>query len=76
MGVTRTSDIFSSEESIFTRSQSSPYDTNRCFFCERAALYHNQLHKVAKQNACLKNEIEIGGDKKMSVKICTAIQSK
>ena len=51
MGVVPNSDISSSEKSIFTRSQSSPYDTNCCSFCERAGLYQNPLHKVATENA-------------------------
>ncbi len=65
----------SSDAGTFTRSQSSPYDKDLCFFCERGALYNNPLHNITTENAgrTLKRAVEKSSNEKLSVKLCTAI---
>ena len=65
----------SSFTGTFTRSQSTPFNKDLCFFCENEASYNNPLHTVATENAghSLKEAIKKSGDEKLQVKLCTAI---
>lgn len=61
--------------STFTRSQSSPYNKELCFFCENGAQYNNPLHLVTTNSAgeSLKYAVEMSGNDKLLVKLSTAI---
>ena len=65
----------SSSSGTLTRSQSTPYNKDLCFFCENGASYKNPLHTVATENAglSLKEAIEKSGNEKLHVKLCTSI---
>ena len=65
----------SSDGGTFTRSQSAPYVKEVCFFCEQGEVYSKPLHKLATENAgrALKEALEKSGNKKLHVKLCTAI---
>jgi len=67
--------IKSSVSGTFTRSQSTPFNKNVCFFCNEAATERNKLHEVETFNAgsSLKEAIEKSDDKELKVKLCTAI---
>jgi len=67
----------SSVSGTFTRSQSTPFDKNVCFFCNEAATERNKLHEVETFDAgsSLKQAIEKSDDKELKVKLCTAIDA-
>ena len=61
--------------STFTRSKSTPYERDICFFCEQGESYGNLLHEVKSDNAgrFLEQVIEKARSEKLMVKLCTAI---
>ena len=67
----------SSVSGTFTRSQSTPFNKNVCFFCNDTAIERNKLHEVVAFNAgsSLKQAIEKSDDKELKVKLCTAIDA-
>ena len=60
-----------------TRSKTSPYDKNVCFFCEKAPGYRESLHSVCTTSAgqSLQAAIESAGNDKLLVKLSTAIDA-
>ena len=71
----RSVDSHLSRSRTFTRSQSTPYNSNLCFFCEDPGSYKYPLHRVATQNAdiSVKEAIEKSGNEKLRVKLSTAL---
>lgn len=66
-----------SEVKQLTRSKTSPYDKNVCFFCEKAAGYRETLHSVCTTSAghSLRAAIESAGNDKLLVKLSTSIDA-
>ena len=64
-------------EKTFTRSQTSPYDREKCFFCEEGAGYCNNLHSVSTSSAgkSIRSVVEITGNVKLLTKLSTAIST-
>ena len=64
-------------QGLFTRSKTVPYDSNLCFFCEEKAKYQNPLHLVSTSSASssLDNAIKQSKDSKLLVKLSTALDS-
>lgn len=62
----------------YTRSQSAPYDSNVCFFCETTATRQQPLHTVRTDIAGwhLHSAIEKSNNEKYRVKLSTAINPK
>lgn len=60
---------------MFTRSQSTPYDKELCFFCDCVGSRGNPLHKVATTNAGknLRQAVEKSGNDTLKVKLATCI---
>ena len=60
-----------------TRSKTSPYDRNVCFFCEGHANYKQSLHSVSTFSAgeSLRAAIEFSGNDKLRVKLSTAVDA-
>ena len=62
----------------FTRSQTTPYSKDVCFFCDKPAGYREALRKVSTTRAgkSLHDAIEISGDERLRVKLSTAVDSQ
>ena len=62
----------------FTRSKTSPFDKNACFFCDGKASYKYPLHDVATSSAgeSLNEAIRLSKDDSLRVKLSTAIDAK
>ena len=58
-----------------TRSKTSPYNKNVCFFCDGPPGYHKNLHNISTFSAdeSLRTAIEMSGNDKLSVKLNTSI---
>ena len=71
----RSVDSHLSGSRTFTRSQSAPYNSYLCFFCEDPGSYKYPLHRVAIQNAgiSVKEAIEKSGNERLRVKLSTAL---
>lgn len=63
------------EENKFTRSQTSPYNKELCFFSEQAAGYRDSLHSVSTESAgqSIRAAIQVLGDARLLTKLSTAI---
>lgn len=63
------------EEKKFTRSQTSPYDKELCFFCETGAKNKDSLHSVSTESAgqSIRAAIQVLGDPKLLTKLSTAV---
>ena len=61
--------------STFTRSQSTPFKKDYCFFCHQEGTARNPLHLVSSDNAgkALKEAVDVSGNEKLCVKLSTAI---
>lgn len=68
----------SEESTQMTRSKTSPYNKDACFFCEEPAGYRESLHNVSTFSAgeSLRSAIELSGNDKLRVKISTAVDVK
>ena len=64
--------------SQLTRSKTTPYNRDVCFFCDKAAGYREQLRTVSTKSAgkSLHDAIEITGNDKLRVKLSTAVDLK
>ncbi|KAK2563742.1 hypothetical protein P5673_012729, partial [Acropora cervicornis] len=64
--------------SQLTRSKTTPYNRDVCFFCDKAAGYREQLGTVSTKSAgkSLHDAIEITGNDKLWVKLSTAVDLK
>ena len=62
----------------FTRSKTSPFDKNTCFFCDGKASYKYPLHDVATSSAgeSLNEAIRLSKDDSLRVKLSTAIDAE
>ena len=62
----------------FTRSQTSPYSKDVCFFCDKPAGYRETLRKVSTTSAgkSLHEAIGISGNERLRVKLSTAVDSQ
>ena len=72
----RSVDSHLSGSRTFTRSQSAPYNSNLCFFCEDPGSYKYPLHRVAIQNTgsiSVKEAIKKSGNEKLRVKLSTTL---
>ena len=58
-----------------TRSKTSPYNKEACFFCDETAGYRENLHNVSTFSAgeSLRAAVNMSGNEKLSVKLNTAI---
>lgn len=58
-----------------TRSKTSPYNKEVCFFCHETAGYRETLHNVSTFSAgeLLRATVNMSGNEKLSVKLNTAI---
>lgn len=67
----------SAEENKLTRSQTSPYDKNACFFCEKQGTYKESLHSVCTESAgnSLRAAIELANNQKLNVKLNTCVDA-
>jgi len=65
----------SQASTTFTRSHSTPYKSDLCFFCDLGATRTNSLHLLATGNASvsLKEAIAKSGDEQLRVKLSTSI---
>lgn len=63
------------EASTLTRSKTTPYNKNTCFFCEEPASYQQPLHNVSTTSAgeTLQAAVQAINDDKLRVKLSTAI---
>ena len=61
-----------------TRSKTSPYNKDVCFFCDGAADYRHTLHKVSTFSASesLRAALGMSGNDKLSVRLNTAIATQ
>ena len=64
--------------SYFTRSKSTPFCSNVCFFCGKGHTDYMPLHKVAtdKAGSSLKNAVEKANNNTLKVKLSTAINQE
>lgn len=65
------------EEKKFTRSQTSPYNKELCFFCEQGAGYRDSLHSVSTASAgqSIRAAVQVLGDARLLTKLSTAIDA-
>lgn len=58
-----------------TRSKTSPYNKEVCFFCDETAGYRENLHNVSTFSAgeSLRAAVNMSSNEKLSVKLNTAI---
>lgn len=63
------------EPSQLTRSKTTPYSKEVCFFCDKEAGYREALSSVSTLSAgkSLRKAIELSGDDKLRVKLSTAV---
>lgn len=64
-------------EQKFTRSQTSPYDKNTCFFCEQGSGYREILHSVSTTSAgkSIRAAVEVTGNEQLLTKLSTAVDA-
>ena len=60
-----------------TRSQTSPYNKDACFFCHEVAGYRETLHSVSTTSAgqSIRDAVEISGNELLRIKLSTAIDA-
>ena len=65
------------EETKLTRSQTSPYNKDACFFCNEVAGYRKTLHSVSTTSAgqFIRDAVEISGNERLRIKLSTAIDT-
>jgi hypothetical protein len=65
------------EETKLTRSQTSPYNKDACFFCNEVAGYREALHSLSTTSAgqSIRDAVEISGNQLLRIKLSTAIDA-
>ena len=61
------------EETKLTRSQTSPYNKDACFFCNEVAGYQKTLHSMTTLQLLIRDAVEISRNEKLRIKLSTAI---
>ena len=65
------------EEKIFTRSKTTPYNRELCFFCEQGGGQKESLHSVSTTSAgnSIRTAVQVLGDARLQTKLSTAIDA-